>query len=117
MQQQTYILKGRTGAYEETEFYNFCYFDNKAEAEQTLKQCEKGIEYLECRCYIFMQRLNKVNDWTFYGEKVMKRYFKKLGINVSIDYNGLWLEIEEVPIFKNSDIMRLLNLNKTRKNR
>jgi len=117
MQQQTYILKGRTGAYEETEFYNFCYFDNKAEAEQTLEQCKKGVEYLELRRDIFLQKLNKINDWTFYGEKVMKRYFKKLGINVSIDSYGLWLEIEKIPIFKNSDIMRLLNLNKTRKNR
>jgi len=111
-----YILKGKTGAYEETEYYNFCYFNNEVEAEQVLKQCREGIEYLELRRDTFLQRLNKVNDWTFYDEKVIKRYFKKLGINVSIDSYGLWLGIEEIPIFRHSDIMRLLNL-KNKENR
>ena len=80
-----YLLKSTTGEYEDTSTTNHGFFSSYRQAEQTLNKLIAFDQYLEGR----------VDDDRYYSVRT-RAYKMLLGIDIYIDYTGVYWSIEQV---------------------
>jgi len=98
-----YVLKSCTGEYEDYSETSLCYFDDINEAEIMYAKGKELLEYLNHRAYEFIEKYSN-SDNIFYQEALIKRYLKAIGIDILIEYTGVWLSLEKIESFKSSNL-------------